>query len=87
MENWRNSPAFLGMDEKKRQKVEELFSLLKGKNINAALPIVTNWNTQLKQENISFTSQENEMLSQLFLTELSPAQMKQFEFLKSFMKK
>ena len=78
MENWRNSPAFLGMDEIKRQKVEELFNLLKGKNINDALPVVTSWNMQLKQENISFTSQENELLSQLFLAELSPAQMKQF---------
>ena len=87
MENWRNSPAFLGMDEIKRQKVEELFNLLNGKNINDALPVVTSWNMQLKQENISFTSQENELLSQLFLAELSPAQMKQFEFLKSFMKK
>ena len=52
MENWRNSPAFLGMDEIKRQKVEELFNLLKGKNINDALPVVTSWNMQLKQENI-----------------------------------
>ena len=38
MEDWRNSPAFLGMDGRKRQKVEELFNLLKGKNINDALP-------------------------------------------------
>jgi len=87
LENWRNSQAFLSMDAKKRQKVEELFNMLKGKNINDALPVVTSWNMKLKQENISFTQQENELLSQLFLAELSPAQMKQFEFLKSFMKK
>ena len=87
MENWRNSQAFLSMDAKKRQKVEELFNMLKGRNINDALPVVTSWNMKLKQENISFTQQENELLSQLFLAELSPAQMKQFEFLKSFMKK
>jgi len=87
LENWRNSQAFLRMDAKKRQKVEELFNMLKGKNINDALPVVTSWNMKLKQENISFTQQENELLSQLFLAELSPAQMKQFEFLKSFMKK
>ena len=87
MENWRNSQAFLSMDAKKRQKVEELFNMLKGKNINDALPVVRSWSMKLKQENISFTQQENELLSQLFLAELSPAQMKQFEFLKSFMKK
>jgi len=58
LENWRNSQAFLSMDAKKRQKVEELFNMLKGKNINDALPVVTSWNMKLKQENISFTQQE-----------------------------
>ena len=86
MDNWKNNPAFLRMDRRKQQKVESLFNGLKGKNINEALPVVTNWNMQLKRENISFTSEENELLSQLFLNELSPGQMKQFEFLKSFIK-
>ena len=47
----------------------------------------TNWNLQLKQENIQFTNEENELLSEIFLQELPPEQMKQFELLKSFMKK
>lgn len=87
MENWRNDPAFLSMDSRKRQKVEELFDTLNGKNINDALPVITNWNMQLKQQNISFTNEENNLLSKLFLQELSPGQMKQFEFLKSFINK
>ena len=87
MDNWKHNPAFLSMDRRKQQKVEGLFNALKGKNLNEALPVVTSWNMQLKQENISFTNEENELLSQLFLRELSPEQMKQFEFLKSFMKK
>lgn len=85
--NWRINPAFLGMDEMKRQKVEDLFDALNGKNLNEALPVITNWNLQLKQENIQFTNEENELLSEIFLQELPPAQMKQFELLKSFMKK
>lgn len=87
MGNWRINPAFLGMDEMKRQKVEDLFDALNGKNLNEALPVITNWNLQLKQENIQFTNEENELLSEIFLQELPPAQMKQFELLKSFMKK
>lgn len=87
MENWKNNPAFLGMDGNKRQKVEFLFNALNGKNLNEALPVITNWNLQLKQENIQFTNEENELLAQIFLQELSPEQMKQFELLKSFMKK
>jgi len=85
--NWRINPAFLGMDEMKRQKVEDLFDALNGRNLNEALPVITNWNLQLKQENIQFTNEENELLSEIFLQELPPEQMKQFELLKSFMKK
>jgi len=84
--NWRINPAFLGMDEMKRQKVEDLFYALNGRNLNEALPVITNWNLQLKQENIQFTNEENELLSEIFLQELPPEQMKQFELLKSFMK-
>ena len=49
--NWRINPAFLGMDGIKRQKVEDLSDALNGKNLNEALPVITNWNLQLKQEN------------------------------------
>ncbi len=87
MGNWRINPAFLGMDEMKRQKVEDLFYALNGRNLNEALPVITNWNLQLKQENIQFTNEENELLSEIFLQELPTEQMKQFELLKSFMKK
>lgn len=87
MENWKNNPAFLGMDAKKRTMVEFLFNSLNGKNINDVLPIITSWNMQLKQNNISFTKEENDLLTQIFLQELNPAQMQQFEMLKAFMKK
>ena len=87
MGNWRINPAFLGMDGIKRQKVEDLSDALNGKNLNEALPVITNWNLQLKQENIQFTNEEDGLLSEIFLQELPPAQMKQFELLKSFMKK
>lgn len=82
-----NNPAFLGMDAKKRTMVEFLFNSLNGKNINDVLPIITSWNMQLKQNNISFTKEENDLLTQIFLQELNPAQMQQFEMLKAFMKK
>ncbi len=35
--NWRINPAFLGMDEMKRQKVEDLFYALNGRNLNDEL--------------------------------------------------
>lgn len=85
--NWKRNPAFLNMDLRKQYMIGILFNTLNGKNLNEALPIITNWNMQLKNENISFTNEENELLSQIFLQELAPPQVKQFEMLKSFMKK
>jgi len=75
------------MDKRKQQMVEQLFNSLKGRQLNNALPVITNWNMQLKNENISFSQEENDMLAQMFMQELNPAQMRQFEMLKSLMKK
>lgn len=87
MQNWKNNPSFLRIDARKRSMIEFLFNSLNGKNINDALPIITNWNMQLKQNNISFTKEENDLLTQIFLQELNPEQIKQFELMKAFMKK
>ncbi len=75
------------MDKRKQKMIETLFGTLKGKDLNQALPIITNWKMQLTQQNITFTPEENELLTQMFLQELSPAQRKQYEMLKTFMKK
>ena len=75
------------MDKRKQKMIETLFNTLKGKNLNQALPIITNWKMQLKQQNITFTPEENELLTQMFLQELSPAQRQQYELLKTFMQK
>jgi len=75
------------MDKRKQQMIETLFSALKGKNLNQALPVISNWKMQMAQQNIAFTAEENELLTQMFLQELSPAQMKQYEMLKTFMQK
>lgn len=75
------------MDKRKQQMIETLFNTLKGKDLSQALPVISNWKMQMSQQNISFTAEENELLTQMFLKELSPAQRKQYELLKTFMKK
>lgn len=75
------------MDERKQRMIELLINTLNGKSLNDALPILTNWKLQLKQENITFTEEENQILTQIFLAELSPYQMQQYEFIKPFLKK
>lgn len=82
MNNWKQNEAFKNIDSRKQRMIEILINSLNGKELKDALPILSNWKLQLKKENISFTKQENDMLADIFIQELSPSQRKQYEMLK-----
>ena len=86
MNNWRQHPAFLQMDPRKQSMIELLTDTLEGKKLTEALPILTKWKKQMQQENIVFTPEENQLLTEIFSQQLTPAQQKQFEYLKHFIK-
>lgn len=87
MNDWKQNEAFKKMDIKKQQMIEKLSNSLKGKQLPEAINIVTDWKAQLKKDNISFSKQEEQILTEIFLQELSPAQKKQYEMLKPLMQK
>ena len=86
MNNWKQSDAFLNMEPKKKAMIELLQTSLEGKPLTEALPILTNWKKKMQQENISFTPQENQLLTEIFSSQMTPAQRQQFEYLKTLMK-
>ena len=86
MNNWRQHPAFLQMDPRKQSMIELLTDTLEGKKLTEALPILTKWKKQMQQENIVFTPEENQLLTEIFSHQPTPAQQKQFEYLKHFIK-
>lgn len=87
MKNIRNNPAFRQMDPKKQQMVELLMNSLSGKQLNEVLPIITNWKNKMDQEGLTFTQTENMLLTEIFTSQMSPAQKSQYELIKQFMKK
>ena len=87
MKNIRNNPAFRQMDPKKQQIVELLMNSLSGKQLNEVLPIITNWKNKMDQEGLTFTQAENMLLTEIFTSQMSPAQKSQYELIKQFMKK
>ena len=87
MKNIRNNPAFRQMDPKKQQMVELLMNSLSGKQLNEVLPIITNWKNKMDQEGLTFTQAENMLLTEIFTSQMSPAQKSQYELIKHFMKK
>ena len=86
MNNWKNNAEFKAMDSRKQQMIEILFNSLQGKNISEALPIFSNWKASLASENIVFSKEENDMLTELFIQELSPEAKRQYEMIKPLIK-
>ena len=86
MNNWKQNEAFRQMDPKKQAMIELLTETLKGKKLTEALPVLTQWKKQMQQENIVFTPEENQLLTEIFSSQLTPAQRKQFEYLSHFIK-
>lgn len=87
MNNWKQNEAFKNMDSRKQHMLEILISSLNGKELKEAFAIISNWKMQLKKEGISFSQKENDMLTEIFIQELSPAQRKQYEMLKPLINK
>lgn len=86
MNNFKNHPSFRQMDEKKQQMIIMLAETIQNKSLTEALPLVMAWNERIKQENIIFTPEENSLLTDIFTSQMTPAQRKQYEFIKPFMK-
>lgn len=86
MNNFQNHPAFQQMDEKKQKMIIMLAESLQNKKLTEALPLVMTWKERMAQENISFTAEENNLLMEIFTSQMTPAQRKQYEYMKPFIK-
>lgn len=84
MTTWRQNESFRRMDPKKQNMIEQLADSLEGRKLTEAVPIITKWKEQMKAENIVFTPEENQLLTEIFSEQLTPAQRQQFEYLKRF---
>ena len=86
MEDIRQNSAFQKMDTQKQQMIMLLIQSLQNKNLNQALPVIMNWNKQMQQKKISFTSEENALLTAILSAQMTPAQRKQYETIQAMMK-
>ena len=83
----RTNPAFRQMEPVKQQMVEELMRALSGRQLKEALPVIAGWQKKMEQTGLSFTPQENKLLTEIFTAQMTPAQKKQYALLKQWMKK
>ena len=87
MDSIKNNKAFLQMEPRKQEMVLLLIDSLNNKKLTEALPVLMQFREKMTQEGISFTEEENAMLTEIFTNRLSPAQKKQYEYLKHIHKK
>ena len=83
MEPWHQNEAFRSMEPAKQKMIEQLAASLQGKKLTEALPLLMQWKQTMQRENIQFTEEENQILTEIFYAQLSPQQKRQFEFIKN----
>lgn len=62
------------MEPRKQEMVLLLIDSLNNKKLTEALPVLMQFREKMTQEGISFTEEENAMLTEIFTNRLSPAQ-------------
>lgn len=82
---WRNQEAFKQLSPQKQEMIQKLTSTLENKNLMEALPVLMEWKNKMQQDNISFTEEERELLTNLMLDNLTPAGKQQYEYIKPFL--
>lgn len=81
-----NHPDFQKLDPQKQKMVTMLADSLKNKKLTEALPYLMQWKEQMQAKNITFTKEENALLTEILIQDMTPAQRKQYEYLKLFIK-
>ena len=74
---WKNHPALTGMDPKKLFLLTKISEKIEGKNETDVLPILMAAMTSARKQNISFTSEEFELLFSILKEGKSPQQIQQ----------
>lgn len=75
------------IDPRKLAVLLETMKEAEGKSMDKLLPIIMNTNKKLKDQNLSFTKEESEMMIELLSKNMSPKEKMQFEMIRKMMSK
>ena len=81
--SWTNNPKLNNIDPRKLAILVELVNDLEGKPLDKALPYLMATNKKLKEEDLSFSKDENELLVEILGKNMSAKEKKQFEMIKN----
>ena len=81
--SWTKNPKLNNIDPRKLAILVELVNELEGNPLDKALPHLVAANKKLKEENLSFSKDENELLVEILGKNMSAKEKKQFEMMKN----
>lgn len=84
--NWTNNPAWSALSPEKKEILENLISQTKGLPPTQALPHLLQAQNILREKKISFSTEERDLLLNVFSAGLSPKEKATFETLRHFVK-
>lgn len=80
-----NHPALKNMHPVKLRLLQEISQKSRGRSIEDMLPQIMMVNKELKRRNLEFTKEETNLLTEILMQDMSPADKKRFMMLRSFM--
>lgn len=84
---WLNHPSLQKMDPAKKAIMLEFIKETEGKPMDKAMKSVATANAKLKALNLSFTQEETNLITEILMSRMSPAQRTQAEMMKNMMNK
>lgn len=83
--SWTNNPRMKNIDPRKLAVLMELIKQSEGKSMEQLLPLLMSTNKKLKDQNLTFTKDESDMMIEILTKNMSPKEKAQFEMIKKMM--
>jgi len=85
--SWRSNPKINNIDPRKLTILLDLMKEAEGKPTDKIIPLVMNTNKKLKEQDLTFTKDESDLMVEILTKNMSPKEKAQFEMIKKMMPK
>lgn len=83
--SWTNNPKIRNIDPRKLAILLDLVKEAEGKSMDKLIPLIVSTNKRLKEDNLTFTKDESDIMIEILTKNLSPKEKMQFEMLRKMM--
>lgn len=83
--NWLDHPALKDMEPEKKKILLALISSTQGKPMTQSAPLILSAMDELKRKGLTFQYSEKELIFDILSQDLSPAEKKKVQTIKSFL--